>query len=73
MPITFTHTVGALPDFYNHKPTDNRSYAFSTRQPLYPFGFGLSYTTFKFDNLSVNPEQIQASGTAEVSGPPAPG
>jgi len=67
VPITFPHTVGALPDFYNHKPTDNRSYEFSTRQPLYAFGFGLSYTTFKFDNLRVEPEQIEAAGTAQVS------
>ena len=55
LPITFPHTVGALPDFYNHKPTDNRSYEFSTRQPLFAFGYGLSYTTFKFDNLRVEP------------------
>jgi len=66
VPITFPHTVGALPDFYNHKPTDNRSYAFSTRQPLYAFGYGLSYTTFKFENLHVEPEQIQSGGTAQV-------
>src|SRR5260370_15812248 len=65
-PITFPHTVGALPDFYNHKPTDNRSYAFSTRQPLFAFGYGLSYTTFKFDNLRVEPEQIEAAATTQV-------
>jgi beta-glucosidase len=67
LPITFPHTVGALPDFYNHKPSDNRSYEFSTRQPLFAFGAGLSYTTFKFENLRVAPAQILESGTAKVS------
>jgi beta-xylosidase len=67
LPITFPHSVGDLPDFYNHKPSANRSYAFSTRQPLYPFGYGLSYTTFRFENLRVEPAQISAGGTAKVS------
>jgi beta-glucosidase len=67
LPITFPHTVGALPDFYNHKPTDNRGYEFSTRQPLFAFGFGLSYTTFHFDNLRVEPKEIFTGGTAMVS------
>jgi beta-glucosidase len=67
LPITFPHTVGALPDFYNHKPSDNRSYEFSTRKPLFAFGSGLSYTTFKFDNLRVEPKQILSGGTAKVS------
>ncbi|HEY2860808.1 MAG TPA: CIA30 family protein [Terracidiphilus sp.] len=67
LPITFPHTVGALPDFYNHKPSDLRSYEFSTRQPLFAFGSGLSYTTFKFENLRVEPKQILTGGTAKVS------
>ena len=67
LPITFPHSVGDLPDFYNHKPSANRSYAFSTREPLFPFGYGLSYTTFKFENLRVEPSQIQTGGTAKVT------
>jgi beta-glucosidase len=35
LPITFPHSVGDLPDFYNHKPSDNRTYEFSTRKPLF--------------------------------------
>src|ERR1700688_876699 len=62
LPITFPHSVGDLPDFYNHKPSANRSYAFSTREPLFPFGYGLSYTKFKFENLHVEPAQIQTGG-----------
>jgi beta-glucosidase len=65
--ITFPHSVGDLPDFYNHKPSDNRGYEFSTREPLYPFGFGLSYTTFKFDNLRMEPSEIHNGGTATVT------
>jgi len=67
LPITFPHSVGDLPDFYNHKPSANRTYAFSTRKPLYPFGYGLSYTTFRFDNLRVEPSQIGVGGTAKAS------
>jgi beta-glucosidase len=67
LPITFPRSVGDLPDFYNHKPSDDRSYEFSTRQPLFAFGYGLSYTTFSFDNLRVEPARIYQGGTAKVS------
>src|ERR1035438_6869689 len=44
LPITFPHSVGDLPDFYNRKPSTDRGYAFGNKKPLYPFGYGLSYT-----------------------------
>ncbi len=66
LPITFPHSVGQLPDFYNYKPSRNRSYLFSNTEPLFHFGDGLSYTTFKFANLRVEPKQIPPGATATV-------
>jgi beta-glucosidase len=46
LPVTIARNVGQLPVFYNHKPSARRGYLFDTTAPLYPFGYGLSYTTF---------------------------
>jgi beta-glucosidase len=46
LPVTVARHVGQLPMFYNHKPTSRRGYLFDTTKPLYPFGYGLSYTSF---------------------------
>ena len=67
LPITFPKSVGQLPDFYNYKPSRNRSYLQNGRAPLFPFGWGLSYTAFKFDNLRVEPAEIGTGATAKVS------
>jgi beta-glucosidase len=67
LPMTFPRSVGQLPVFYNYKPSARRGYLFHDNTPLFPFGFGLSYTTFKFDNLRVEPPKIGPGGTATVS------
>jgi beta-xylosidase len=67
LPVTFPRSVGQLPDFYDHKPSRNRSYAFVDSSPLFPFGYGLSYTTFRFDNLRVSPAKMTPGDTATVS------
>ena len=67
LPITFPRTVGQLPDFYDHKPSRNRSYLFDSREPLFPFGYGLSYTQFHFENVRVEPKSIRTGGSAKVS------
>jgi beta-glucosidase len=46
LPVTIARDVGQLPVFYNRKPTARRGYLFDEATPLYPFGYGLSYTTF---------------------------
>lgn len=67
LPVTFPRSVGQLPDFYDHKPSRDRSYAFVDNSPLFPFGYGLSYTTFHFGNLRVTPSKIARGQTATVS------
>jgi beta-glucosidase len=48
LPITIPRSVGHVPAYYNYRPSARRGYLFDDVTPLYPFGFGLSYTTFSF-------------------------
>ncbi len=66
LPITFPRSVGGLPVYYYHKPSAKRGYLFSKTEPLYPFGYGLSYTTFAYHNLRLVPEKIALDGQAVV-------
>jgi beta-glucosidase len=67
LPISFPRATGQLPVYYDRKPTSFRSYLDLTREPLFTFGYGLSYTTFKLDNLKVVPERIGPAGEATVT------
>lgn len=68
LPATFPRSAGQLPLVYNHKPTGRLDdYADSTGEPLFPFGFGLSYADFRYEGLIIAPASMGQDGTARVS------
>ena len=77
LPMTFPRNVGQVPIYYNHKNTgrpvsrdDNVFYAHyidSEQTPLYPFGYGLSYTTFEYSNLRLDKTNYSISEDIKIS------
>ncbi len=67
LPVTLPRSVGQLPVYYNRKPTSFRNFNDSTRDPLFVFGHGLSYTTFALAGAKVEPAKIKPNGQATVT------
>jgi len=66
LPITIPRSAGHLPAFYNYKPSARRGYLFDDVSPLYPFGFGLSYTTFAFKNPRLAKNKIRRNESTRL-------
>ena len=79
LPISFPKSAGHLPVYYNHLPTDKgfyrqpgssgnpgRDYVFSSPEPLWAFGHGLSYTDFEYGEISLSTENLKAGDTLTV-------
>jgi beta-glucosidase len=76
LPVTFPRNVGQIPIYYNHMntgrpPDPNNKYTSKYLdvdwRPLFPFGYGLSYTKFRISGLRLNTERIRPSGSVTVS------
>ncbi len=66
LPISIPRSVGHIPCYYNYKPSARRGYLFDDISPLYPFGYGLSYTKFSFQNLRLEKSSIRIGESVNV-------
>jgi beta-glucosidase len=71
LPVSFPRNEGQIPVYYYRKPSGRKSapwqdYVDGSADPLYEFGYGLSYTTFEFSGLTIRPGKISAEGTVII-------
>jgi beta-glucosidase len=64
--VTFPENQGQLPMYYSKKPSAHRRYIDGPAQPLFPFGYGLSYSTFEYSNLTISPEHPSVNDAVTV-------
>jgi len=68
LPVTFYKSTEQLPDFEDYS-MKGRTYRYMTEAPLYPFGYGLSYTTFEFGNAQLSSSEIGKDETVKITIP----
>ncbi|MEO8619505.1 MAG: glycoside hydrolase family 3 C-terminal domain-containing protein, partial [bacterium] len=66
LPISIPRSVGHIPVFYSHKPSARRGYLLDDVTPLYPFGFGMSYTSFAIAHVRLSSASIARDGATTV-------